>query len=217
MMKKLFNYTDEAQALIKEKMEAGKVEMDYKVVWGFLNEIEEKIEDVELNQGWAPQVLDLGWAEYLILTDEEAEKAARESLENLIDDCGVQCFNLDLLHYIDKDWMEEAMREDLWYLINESYDEETLEETMEEYGAVDEDDLLEKMADDRGAFSYFSEIYSDKDLITYATSSGALNIEEIIDDVINWYGRGHELATYDGCEIEFPVGEDETYYAYRIN
>ena len=210
-MKKLFNYTDEAQNLIKSKIETTGIKLGYKPVWGLLNELEEKVENVEIEKGSDEKSIVINGAEYLVLTDEEADKLAYEMVENLIEDCGVRVFDLNLTHYLDENFMDDLFGECVAGHVADMTEEE-LEEKLNEYEADDEDDLIEKMIDQNEIEDYFDE----DELIDIAAKYGKFDYEEIIKDVLRFDSRGHVISVYDGEEIEIRW-DDEWFYAYRMD
>ena len=219
-MKRIMNYTDEAQALIKEKMAQGGVIIDYEIMWSILNELGEEIEKIEeLKQGYDEKTVEIDGAEYLILTDEEAEEKAREILEEFLEEEGVGVVNLDLEYYYDSRTLEDLAGEVLEaFIINtvEDLDEEELKEEMEIWGASSKEELIEKKIDDRDPEEVLREIYTDEELVEVMIEAGGIDIERLIDDIIWIDGRGLILSDYDSAEIEIPVRDDELYYIYRI-
>lgn len=61
----------------------------------------------------------------------------------------------------------------------------------------------------------------DENEAVLETIEKTCGIDEFVDEAIQWDGRGHFLATYDGEENEATVedkdGEDVTMYIYRVN
>ena len=219
-MKRIMNYTDEAQALIKEKMAQGGVIIDYEIMWSILNELGEEIEKIEeLKQGYDEKTVEIDGAEYLILTDEEAEDRAREILEEFLEEEGVGVVNLDLEYYYDSRTLEDLAGEVLEaFIIDtvEDLDEEELEEEMEIWGASSKEELIEKKIDDRDAEEVLKELYTDEELLEVMMEADGIDIERLIDDIIWIDGRGIIISDYDHSEIEIPVRDDELYYIYRI-
>ena len=76
-----------------------------------------------------------------------------------------------------------------------------------------EDAIDEKDAD--YILSYFVNLWGEEE--TYDWLKDAVDTDKVADGVIDWDGRGHILAAYDGEEIELADNDEIEYYAYRIN
>lgn len=136
------------------------------------------------------------------------------------------------------DWFDDALEEDMNYYVDDMDDDEVVEEAIE-YNVIDEDDayiededgnqeinpdldienlgeqLVDALIDEQSdAYDWYVDNYGEKsvrDLITDGTLT--LDYQAIADECVKWDGRGHNLASYDGEEIEL----DNGLYAYRLN
>ena len=196
---------------MKKVLEEKGITTPQNVILGLLNELEKKLEEVEFEEETEEKTVCMNCGDYLILTYEESIEAAKESLSQLVDECGVRVFGLNLDNYFKEDVLEELLRD--WcenYVFDLS--EEELEEELETCGAEDEWDLVEKMLEYEDVYS----IWTEDELIDLMVEMDGFDMEEMFDDLISMYGPARELAWYDGVEIEFDV-DGVVYYAYRIN
>jgi len=175
--------------------------------------------------------------EYGVATDQEADDACYEDIENLMDDAG-WCFNLDIADYVQGDWFDEAMKESYYYYAQDIKEESDdvyknrLVQEMVENGVVDEETALNPDFDEDEYFDDFvdrlCEGYDDavqwykdnfgEESIGDLVREGRIyiNMQELVDDLIRYDGRGHILNRYDGNEDEVEI-EGETFYIYRFN
>lgn len=165
--------------------------------------------------------------EYLVLTDKEADIRHEEYIELFLDDCGIEGFTEFGQEYIIEncmgtDWFDEAMR-DSYECYAEDIKEEPasseefdnrLEEEMAESNCDDEDSFVDSLCSqyDNGVEWYRSN-FGDKDFFSIAKERCSVDISKVSEFCIEQDGRGHCLASYDGCELEL----DNNYYAYRLN
>ena len=94
--------------------------------------------------------------EFIVCSDEEATKLAKEQIQNIIDDIGINSFSPDFVQtimdreYVDKDWFEDAQKESNEYYANDiegetyqtTYANRLIDE-MVDAGILSEDDLTE--------------------------------------------------------------------------
>lgn len=165
--------------------------------------------------------------EYLVLTDEEADEARVEYLENFLDDCGIAGFSKFGQEYIlencvDTRWFDEAMRESYESYVSDIREElsssegfETrLEEEMAEADCEDEESYIDYLCsqyDD--ATEWYRENFGEMDFSEVVKEYCSMEIDKISEFCKEQDCRGHSLATYDGRELD--LGDD--YYAYRMN
>jgi hypothetical protein len=187
-----------------------------------------------------------GEEEYLVLTYDEARKYAEEDIENFIDECGIEGFTESFQSWIynyalDEDWLEELVREEIYYKYSDMDDEEIIEAAIDEgyitaeeaYVVEDEDDfdypeinpdvdidelrehLVEAEYNGVGDYAEYIIWHLGEDFLRDAVkhNSSVLDIESIVEECISCDGIAHFIAHYDGNEIELEGG----YYAYRIN
>lgn len=144
---------------------------------------------------------------------------------------------------LDSEWFDEAKDESNEYYMQDIRDESDYEYSsrllreMVEEGVVDESDLEEnedglldlkegsvddywedfkELLNDRWSDSiqWYIDNFGDEDLTTVIkNNSGILDIDKIIEEVKDFDGRGNEIASYDGEEIEL----DNGYFAYRVS
>lgn len=135
-------------------------------------------------------------------------------------------------------WFDEALEEDMNRYVNDMTDYDVVLEAIN-YGVIDEDDayiededgnqeinpeldiedLGEKLVDemvDREPDAYSWYVYNfGEDSVRELINNGEINLDyqAIAEECTDWDGRGHNLASYDGEEIEL----DNGLYAYRMN
>jgi len=87
----------------------------------------------------------------------DAEDAAHESVKNLIDDIGIEGFNVDMEKFVDKSWFEDAEKESHEFYAQDIRDEASsdddrwvnrLHEELCDYGIMEELDLPEEPEED---------------------------------------------------------------------
>lgn len=140
--------------------------------------------------------------EYIVLSDDEADKAARRYIED-----SVWAFNIDFtIHYIDlKSTIKYLGLETSWF--NEDEDEEV------EY---DDDEEVFYMNMGMSLEDYLKQLQDKSE----GGNDDILNLIEDMDwfvkDAIASDGRGHYLSNYDGRENEEEIN-GTYYYIYRTN
>ena len=143
--------------------------------------------------------------EYLVYTEEEAEKAFTEAEEELIDELGINAFSENF-----KQWIFE-------YALDEGFLDDALDEERDYYESEDDEDGMELVddalnGDVNDKMQYFIDMMGEKDFCDWIVEHNAFDIDAIINEVETWDGRGPALATYDGTEEE-----TTSFYVYRIN
>lgn len=154
----------------------------------------------------ADTITDNGWAfesdeesgEYIVLTDEEADKAAKEYIEE-----SIWAFNTDFL--LGQMTLEDIIK---YYGLEDSYYDEDEEEDVE-YGD-DEEVFYINMG--KTLEEHIEEIQGKSEGGNQELLRLIDDIDVFVDDAINSDGRGHFLSTYDGVE-----NEEGEYYIYRTN
>ena len=164
--------------------------------------------------------------EYMVLTDDEAEKTFYDYESDLIEEYGLDAFTDWARDYIienclDVDWFENFYYEDYESYANDietesaSSDEyeNRLEEEMAEAECTTIEEFVEYMVDRiRDDLVGQFEFDFGKDQLADAVSRyNLLDIDAVIDYIKEQDGR-EVLASYDGRENE--VGE---YFIYRLN
>lgn len=181
--------------------------------------------------------------EYAIGTDEEADRAFNEYMEQTIDELGISAFSKDFQQEIINDYLNKSffsqMLEDHYVGYVEDIEGEDvsderfqnrLEEEMNDAGIIDIDDeeytgdyddyrqdFIDYLVDSAGdPVEHYIDNYGDESMTQLIKENNILEVDEIIERVKDLDGRGNSLASYDGEEnsIDF---DGETYYIYRIN
>lgn len=169
------------------------------------------------DDGWR---IEVGSQEWYFFTDEGATRRAKESVESIFDDMGLESFSPHFQDWIldnavDVKWFEGWWEEsDRSYINDLHYDgEDEVQEEFKRWGVEDVDEYVEKRAEDRGnpaqavrddmGDEYFRQVVKEHNLV---------NIDTVADEVINVDGRGMQIAGYDHVEHEH-----ENIYYYRHN
>ena len=176
--------------------------------------------------------------EYLVLTEEEADEQAKEYIKGFLHDQGIEGFSRnfqdEITNYcLDTDRLENLMEDyikETW----DNQDDETIIEQALSDGEISEDDLYDEDGELREEIDVedLREKCVDKDIESmrgdvvnfietqYMSFENAginiedyIDVDEVADRCIEWDGRGPQLASYDGEEIE--LGND--LYAYRVD
>lgn len=157
--------------------------------------------------------------DYLVLSDEEADKVAYDMVSNLIDDMGLKHLNLDLTRYFNEDFFSEYYTEYFEQYIEDLRYSGDLQKEMEYQNAETEEELLSLLLFTAGKYGFvqsFLDEYDDS-YIDYLIKNepSCINMEELIDDIIKIDGRGNIISSYDGYEHEVKIG-DNYWYVYRL-
>ena len=164
--------------------------------------------------------------EYIVLTEEEADEAAEESIKESINDLGLQAFTEDFQQWIldncvDSDWFAEALEDyEIGYIEDirceesdyEEY-ETRLAEEMEDAGVDTEDEFLQYLIecyDD--PVEWFKDMFGMEEFTNTIEEYNLIDWEAVINEAIEVDGCGHFIATYDGEENEM-----DGYFIYRLN
>jgi hypothetical protein len=180
---------------------------------------------------------------YMVCTDDEATAEIKSTIEDFINEVGVDALNVDKRDFVDSDWAKEVLRE-----LKEKYIYEIdlkssprfknrLIEKMYQKGILTDEDF---MIDDKGKVNYFTlkpEVEKRLDLkkdeyIEYLISQAGdpidyiifefgeeyikdhINKDKLIDYVLKTSNRGEILNSWDGIEYEVIVN-GTIYYIYR--
>ena len=164
--------------------------------------------------------------EYMVLTDDEAEKTFYDYESNLIEECGLDAFSdwakdYILENFLDVDWFEDYFREDYESYANDietesaSSDEyaNRLEEEMAEAECEDVEEFIDYLVDSiRDDFvEEFKFNFGGKMLTEVIMNNNLLDMDAVVDYIKETDGRGI-IASYDGIE-----NEEGEYYIYRTN
>lgn len=171
--------------------------------------------------------------DYLVVDEDEARQLAKDDIENLYDDLGLESFTPGfrdwiIMNALDNDWFEEAVRESMESYVNDiAYEDGRLEEELLDAGIITEEDI-ENGYDEDSAREEFVEklVYDAGDPVDYcgdnfgwdwvskaATENNLIDMDEVVEQCIYEDGIAHFIARYDGDEIELGNG----LYAYRTN
>jgi len=141
---------------------------------------------------------------YLVLTEDEAYEAAKESIESIYDDIGLQSFSADFQDYIlrnciDADAIDIFIDDEIDYYANQEQDEDTVNylNNLDTYEAID----------------YIKDLLGEDEFAKWAKENGAIDIDAVVDECISEDGIAHFIAGYDGEEIDLGNG----LYAYRLD
>ena len=164
--------------------------------------------------------------EYMVLTDDEAEKIFYDYESNLIEECGLDAFSdwakdYILENFLDVDWFEDYFREDYESYANDietesaSSDEyaNRLEEEMAEAECEDVEEFIDYLVDSiRDDFvEEFKFNFGGKMLTEVIMNNNLLDMDAVVDYIKETDGRDI-IASYDGIE-----NEEGEYYIYRTN
>lgn len=207
-----------------------KLRKEYDVPDAYLDAIIEMMKEQDLSEdeitisekewggnGWR---IEIGGQEWFFCTDEQATRLAKEQVESIFDDMGLESFSEHFQDWIldnavDVKWFEEWWEEsDRSYINDLHYDgEDEVKEEFERWGVEDVDEYVEKRAEDRGnpAQAVRDEIGEDY-MRQVVKEHNLVNIDKVADEVIKVDGRGMQIAGYDHEEHE----HDNIYY-YRWN
>ena len=164
--------------------------------------------------------------EYMVLTDDEAEKTFYDYESDLIEEYGLDAFTDWARDYIIENCLDVDLFENFYYEDYESYanDIETesassdeyenrLEEEMAEAECTTIEEFVEYMVDRirDDLVGQFEFDFGKDQLADVVSRYNLLDIDAVIDYIKEQDGR-EVLASYDGRENE--VGE---YFIYRLN
>lgn len=160
-------------------------------------------------------------AEYLVLTDEEADQEYHEYQMGLIDDMGLDSFsdwakNEILNHHTTSDYQvlfDEILEESMSCYIDDLRHMDELEEEMKNAGCDNEDEFLEYLCDQEDSVDYFKLNFGNDEYNRIIIENDLIDWDSVIEWTKDIDGRGHILAGYDGIEMEL----GNNLYAYRIN
>lgn len=185
-----------------------------------LNYLGETMETVEVEEGYRDEIIVIDGAEYLVLTDEEADQEYHEYQMNLIDDLGLDSFSdwardEILNHHTTSDYQnlfDEIQEESMTCYIDDLRHMDELEEEMENAGCDNEDEFLEYLCDQEDSVDYFKFNFGNDEYERIIKENDLIDWDSVIEWVKDLDGRGI-MAGYDGIEMEL----ENNLYAYRIN
>lgn len=196
--KKAFTYKDEQAALAK-----------------FLNIKEEDLTKNEENFYFGlPEFTTKNGEEYSISASESVIRGAvAESLENLFNDLGLDEFKEKVLPYVGDMERYFSVSESKFY--DQAYEElqnvDEIEEPTDEQVEKKQQEIIDSYGSAEEFFIEFGDEYI-KEMINHGDAF--FDFEKMAEDVIDEYGAGHELSSYDNSteEVEY---NGKTYYIFR--
>ena len=198
LTKKAFTYKDEKAALAK-----------------FLNIKEEDLTKNEENFYFGlPEFTTKNGEEYRISASESVIRGAvAESLENLFNDLGLDEFKEKVLPFVGDMERYFSVSESKFYdqALEELQNVDEIEDPSEEQIEAKQKEIIDNYGSVEEFFIEFGDEYI-KEMINYGDAS--FDFEKMAEDVIDQYGAGHELSSYDNSteEIEY---NGKTYYIFR--
>ena len=182
--------------------------------------------------------------EYLVYDNEEdAQDAAIESVENTLEDCGIEVvngwenfintdyFDYDRQNYWD-DYARDISREDDKKfgnrLVQEAYEYNVIDDDdfeVDEDGNIDYTDCkksIDDLVDAYGEYCYneddpidwITQCYPKNQLLQYCP--GCVKLGDLAEYVVRNDGRGPQLSSWDSKEIEYSYNNN-VYYIYKID
>lgn len=159
-----------------------------------------------------------GREEYECYDDyDKAEEAAKEDVKSLIDDCGgvMECgFQWDNLggrdQYLDEDDAKKIVEEDLENMLNDMSNREK----REQYGTTDDEEIINNELNSINSYVDYIDSNFGTETLNDMIKRGYISFDEdkLAQDCVDTDGVAHELARYDGEEIEL-----DGWWAYRID
>ena len=170
---------------------------------------------------------------YYVVDEEEAEQLAKEDIENLFDDMGLESFteyfrNWIIENALDKDWFEECVRESTESYVNDiEYEDGRLQEELLDRGIITEEDVESGYDVDDAKERYVELLMEDiDDYVEYcgfnfgwkwvsevAERENLIDMDVVTKQCIYEDGVAHFIARYDGNEHDLGNG----LFAYRNN
>ena len=175
----------------------------------------------EVNQScsFCSDVFEVGYNEYLVVTEEEREDYHRERFESLVDEMGLYSFSADfqetiLRNFVLGDFFEEVVRENFERYI---YDMDEKEYAVY-YEDTDKDDIVDTLTHNVGDFREYCLQEYGQAWVDSCITCGSLSIdwEKVRELCIEVDGYANLLSSYDGEELEIFISElQEILYIYR--
>jgi hypothetical protein len=170
---------------------------------------------------------------YYVVDEEEAEQLAKEDIENLFDELGLESFTEYFRGWIienalDKDWFEECVRESTESYVNDiEYEDGRLQDELLAHGVITEEDIESGYDVDDAKERYVELLMEDiDDYVEYcgfnfgwkwvsevAERENLIDMDVVVEQCIYEDGVAHFIARYDGEEHDLGNG----LFAYRNN
>lgn len=197
LTKKAFTYEDEKQALAK-----------------YLNINENDITKNEDSFHFGiPEFTTKSGEQYSVSASESAIKdAVAENMENLFDELGFEEFKEKVLPHVGGFENTFSVSENHFYdEVYRELEEDGIEEPTDEQIEKRQQEIIDNYGSAEEFFIEFGDEYV-KQMIDHGDAS--FDFEKMAEDVIDRYGAGHELSSYDNSteEVEY---NGKTYYIFR--
>ena len=181
-------------------------------------ETSNNVTDAEVDEQGRKVTVTFGSEEYDCYYDyDNAVEDAREDVKSLIDDCGgvmkagFQWDNLGgIEQYLSESDAEDVVREDLENMLSDMSNREK----RENYGKTDEDEIVEDQLGEINSYvDYIVDNWGEEQLDNLI-KSGSISFDEdkLAEDCVDIDGPEHNLARYDGNEIQL-----DGWWCYRTN
>lgn len=154
-----------------------------------------EVEVDEIEDGYDDDHFEYDNEEYAVYTDDEADDATYNDIDNLFDDIGLESFTPSFQEWIlnnalESDWFEDALQESEQYYVDDMDDDEVVENALDE-GIIDEDDCYYEEDDEYKEYPKYEDIDNLREQL----------VERLVDnagDPIEWYkwnfGFGSDFA-----------------------
>lgn len=181
-------------------------------------ETSNNVTDAEVDERGNKVTVTFGSEEYDCYDDyDNAVEDAREDVKSLIDDCGGVMkagFQWDNLggreQYLSESDAEDVVREDLENMLSDMSNREK----RETYGKTDDDEIVEDQLGEINSYvDYIVDNWGEEQLDNLI-KSGSISFDEnkLAEDCVDIDGPEHNLARYDGNEIQL-----DGWWCYRTN
>lgn len=169
---------------------------------------------------------------YVVLTDDEAEDEAYESLKRSFEDMGIEMVPENWLDsYLDEEFFEEVHRESEESWVYDMSEEDVMDyatsfgiEMEEDEDNIDFDVLRESLIEHLmneydGAHSmWYKDNFGYRYLVEFVKDyPQAFDEDKWFDTVIRHDGVASIISTYDGDSIYFVTEDGESYYAFALD
>lgn len=181
-------------------------------------ETSNNVTDAEVDEQGRKVTVTFGSEEYDCYDDyDNAVEDAREDVKSLIDDCGGVMkagFQWDNLggreQYLSESDAEDVVREDLENMLSDMSNREK----RETYGKTDDDEIVEDQLGEINSYvDYIVDNWGEEQLDNLI-KHGSISFDEdkLAEDCVDIDGPEHNLARYDGNEIQL-----DGWWCYRTN
>ena len=160
--------------------------------------------------------------QFAVGSEEDVSETGYMYIEGIVDDVGYSGF-ADWVwvyikeNFVDEDWFEDALREDMQYYMEQMREEEAydpdkyddrLEEEMNEHGYDDEDEFKESLVDDHGdPVDWYIDNYGDEQFEEVIRNENLIDEANAISYIQDQDGDSY-VAGYD---VEWVTVDNETY------